>query len=181
MGTEESEMGRIEVIYGPMFSGKTSTLINRILEADKRQESWKIYKPIIDQRYSANEVVTHDQKSLPCQPVSSAQEIIDVNENHQWIAIDEAQFFDKNIVDVCHKLKAKGSNIIIAGLAKDYRKQDFGFMPHLIAIADQITQIFAKCNICGEKALHTKRISDKNTLIEIGSSESYQAVCDHHY
>lgn len=181
METEEGEMGRIEVIYGPMFSGKTSTLIQRILDAQQNTESWKIYKPIIDQRYSANEVVTHDQKSLPCQPVSGAREIIDGRESYQWIAIDEAQFFDGNILEVCQTLRDRGSNIVIAGLAKDYQKQDFGFMPSLIAIADQITQIFAKCNICGEKALHTKRISDKNTLIEIGSSESYQAVCDHHY
>jgi len=171
------ETGWIEVIAGCMFSGKTEELIRRLRRAQIAKQSVKIFKPKIDNRYSDNMIVSHSEQSLPSEVVSSADEIWELSTDAQVIGIDEAQFYDKDLVGICNKLADKGKRIIIAGLDQDYRGVPFEPMPQLLAIAEYITKTLAICVNCGNPADRTQRKVKSADRVLVGAADSYEARC----
>jgi thymidine kinase len=170
--------GWIEVICGPMFSGKSEELIRRIRRAEIAQQRIQLFKPQIDNRYSENEIVTHDQQRLPSKPVPSSNAILEaMQDKTAVVGIDEAQFFDDDITIVCNKLANLGKRVIVAGLDMDYRGRPFEPIPRLMAIAEYVTKQLAICVRCGNPANHTQRlIEDKNRIV-VGSQGTYEARC----
>ena len=144
--------GFIEVIAGSMFSGKTEELIRRLKRAKIANQKVEIYKPIVDTRYSDREVVSHDANSIMSTPVPTASHILLLASNVEVVGIDEAQFFDEGLVDVCNELANRGIRVIIAGLDMDFRGKPFGPIPDLFAIADYVTKVHAICTRCGNLA-----------------------------
>ena len=144
--------GRIEVICGSMFSGKTEELIRRLKRAKFAKQRVEIFKPAIDTRYSQDNVVSHDSNSIPSTPVDSSSSILLFTSEIDVVGIDEAQFFDEGLVNVCNQLAANGIRVIVAGLDMDYKGVPFGPMPELCAIADEVTKVHAICVKCGRLA-----------------------------
>ena len=169
--------GRIEVICGSMFSGKTEELIRRLRRAKFARQSVEIFKPAVDVRYSAVDVVSHDDNSIPSTPVESAQNILLLASSVQVVGIDEAQFFDNGLIDVCNQLANSGVRVIVAGLDMDYRGSPFGPMPKLMAIADDVLKVHAVCVRCGALAQFSHRLAKTDKLVLLGETDSYEPLC----
>jgi thymidine kinase len=175
--------GWIEVICGSMFSGKTEELLRRLRRARFANQQIELFKPAIDIRYDEVAVVSHDDTSMISTPVQNSAEIlIYVNmDSVEVVAIDEAQFFDAGIVDVCNKLANAGIRVIVAGLDMDYLGNPFGSMPNLIAIAEYVSKVHAICVHCGELAQFSNRIVNNDKQVLLGEKDSYQPLCRHCY
>lgn len=173
----EVKVGWIEVICGPMFSGKTEELIRRINRAILANQSTIIFKPVVDTRYSTAEIVSHDARNLSAQVVSSSGEILKRYDGSAVVGIDEAQFFDNGIVDVCNYLANKGARVIVSGLDMDWQGKPFGAMPILMAIAEKVTKLTAICLNCGAQASYSYRIFQDDALIVVGGKEKYIPLC----
>ena len=169
--------GRIEVVCGSMFSGKTEELIRRMRRAVFANLNIKIFKPQIDVRYSASDVVSHDAKAIASTPVASSAEILSQAGDAMVIGIDEAQFFDPEIVDVAVELARRGVRVIVAGLDMDYLGKPFGPMPALMAVADDVTKVHAICVRCGDLAMYSHRLSKSDNLVELGEKDIYEPIC----
>lgn len=173
--------GRIEVICGSMFSGKTEELIRRLNRARIAQQKVEIYKPMIDTRYSEEDVVSHDSNSVASTPVESSQSILLMATEADVIGIDEAQFFDEGLVEVCNTLANRGKRIIIAGLDMDFKGVPFGPMPALCAIAEDVTKVHAICVRCGNLAHVSHRIVEGDKQVMLGELQEYEPLCRHCY
>ncbi len=169
--------GWIEVIAGSMFSGKTEELIRRLKRARFAKQKIEIFKPRIEVRYSEEEVVSHDDNAIHSTPVDSAANIILLASDVEVVGIDEAQFFDDGLVDVCNQLAYSGVRVIIAGLDMDFRGKPFGPMPKLMAIAEYVTKVHAICVRCGNLAHYTHRLSEDAKLIVLGETDIYEPLC----
>lgn len=169
--------GWIEVICGSMFSGKTEELIRRLNRVRIADQTVEIFKPSRDTRYSTNEVVSHDARAISSHVVHSAIEILLVSSATNVIGIDEAQFFDQTLKDVCEELALRGHRVIVAGLDMDFRGQPFGPMPDLLSVAEYITKLHAICTHCGNLATHTYRLSTDAETIVLGEKDIYEARC----
>ncbi len=169
--------GWIEVICGSMFSGKTEELIRRIRRAVIARQKVEIFKPKIDNRYSATEIVSHDKQRIKSRVIEKPEDILKYALEAQVVGIDEAQFFDNSLVKVCQTLANMGKRVIVAGLDQDYRGKPFEPIPQLLAIAEYITKTHAICTICGNPANFTQRkTQDKDTVI-VGAADIYEARC----
>ena len=171
------DIGWIEVVAGCMFSGKTEELIRRLRRAKIAKLDVKIFKPKIDNRYSENEIVSHSEQSLPSIIVEDSNSILVLAEDAQVIGIDEAQFFDNNLIEVCNQLANDGKRVIVAGLDQDYRGIPFEPIPQLLAIAEYITKTLAICVNCGNPADKTQRKIKSGERVLVGASDSYEARC----
>jgi thymidine kinase len=172
-----SGKGWIEVITGSMFSGKTEELIRRLKRARFAKQTVEIFKPRIEVRYSVEEVVSHDDNAIHSTPVDSATNIILLASGVEVVGIDEAQFFDDGLVEVCNKLAYSGTRVIIAGLDMDFRGVPFGPMPRLMSIAEYVTKVHAICVRCGNLAHYTHRMSEDDKLIVLGETDIYEPLC----
>ena len=171
--------GWIEVVCGSMFSGKTEELIRRLKRAKFANQRVEIFKPMIDIRYSESEVVSHDSNSIRSTPVDSPASILLYASDVKVVGIDEAQFFDSSLVDVCQQLAANGVRVIIAGLDMDYLGNPFGPMPQLMAVAEYVTKVHAICVRCGNLAHHSHRITKSDKLVVLGEKDTYEPICRH--
>lgn len=171
--------GCIEVICGSMFSGKTEELIRRLRRAKFAHLKVEIFKPMLDVRYSEEEVVSHNSNSILSTPVESSGSILLLSHDVDVVGIDEAQFFDDGIVDVCKQLANNGIRVIVAGLDMDYLGKPFGPMPTLMAIAEHVDKVHAICVRCGDPALHSHRLSESDKLVELGETDKYEPICRH--
>jgi thymidine kinase len=170
--------GWIEAICGPMFSGKSEELIRRLRRANIARKRVQVFKPAIDNRYSENEIVTHDALRMKSEPIATAQDILTLLDwRTQVIGIDEANFFGPELVDVVNKLADSGKQVILAGLDTDYMGRPFPPMPELLAVAESITKTLAICMRCGNPAKHTQRLVESDELILIGAAGAYEARC----
>ena len=169
--------GWIEVVCGSMFSGKTEELIRRLKRAKFANQKVEIFKPKKDTRYHDVHVVSHDENSIHSIPVSSSKEIFEHIKDVSVIGIDEAQFFDDDLVTVCQRLAIKGKRVIIAGLDMDFRGIPFGPMPALLAVAEYITKVHAICPHCGNLATHSYRLSEEDETVVLGEKDKYEPRC----
>ncbi len=174
---EMIRMGRVEVICGSMFSGKTEELIRRMRRAQFARQRVQIFKPSIDVRYSEEEVVSHEGTSIMSTPVDSSQSILLLCGDSEVIGIDEAQFFDEGIVGVCNELANRGVRVIVAGLDLDFRGTPFGPMPQLLAIADDVLKVHAICMRCGSLAYVSHRIVEGDRQVMLGETKEYEPLC----
>ncbi len=170
------QLGWIEVICGSMFSGKTEELIRRLKRAEFAKQKTLIFKPITDVRYSESKVVSHDSNEIISTPVKSSKEILQLSKDVDVVALDEAQFFDDGIVNVCNELANCGKRVIIAGLDMDYEGNPFGPMPNLMAIAEFVTKVHAICTETGNLANYSHRISKSKDLVLLGEREEYKPL-----
>jgi thymidine kinase len=173
----EDRQGWIEVICGSMFSGKTEELIRRLKRARFANLSVEIFKPGVDTRYDEHDIVSHDENSITSTPVTSSENILLLAHEVDVVGIDEAQFFDERIVDVCNELAGKGVRVIVAGLDTDFRGAPFGPMPQLMAVAEYVTKVHAICMHCGNLANHSHRIVAGEKVFMLGEKESYEPLC----
>ena len=173
---QADRVGWIEVICGSMFSGKTEELIRRVKRAKLAKQKIKIFKPKKDTRYGRKKVTSHDLNSIKSKPVSKPSQILKLSEKFEVIGIDEAQFFDEKIVEVCNQLANSGKRVIVAGLDMDFKGKPFGPMPNLLAIAEYVTKVHAVCSKSGKMASYTHRIVDNDELILLGDIKKYQAL-----
>lgn len=173
--------GWIEVICGSMFSGKTEELIRRLKRVKIAGQSVEIFKPAKDTRYSVDEVVSHDARAILSRPVRQSSEILEVADHIEVIGIDEAQFFDMELVSVCEQLALRGHRVIVAGLDMDFRGRPFGPMPDLLAVAEYVTKLHAICNHCGNLATHTYRLTSDAETVVLGEKDIYEARCRYCY
>jgi thymidine kinase len=173
--------GSIEVITGSMFSGKTEELIRRLRRAQFAGLSVEIFKPSLDKRYSETRVVSHDDKSIVSTPVDNASAILLYAGNVSVVGIDEAQFFDESIVDVCNSLADNGVRIVVAGLDMDFMGKPFGPMPALLAIAEYVTKVHAICPRCGNLAQYSYRKSEEAQVVLLGEKNLYEPLCRNCY
>ena len=170
--------GCIEVVCGSMFSGKTEELIRRLRRAQFANQQIAIFKPVIDKRYSDVEVVSHDFHKITSTPISAPKEILEkVGPEVQVVGIDEAQFFDDTLVEVCQTLANSGVRVIVAGLDTDYLGQPFGPMPRLMAVAEDVQKVHAICVRCGALANHSHRLSKSQDLVLLGEKDVYEPLC----
>ena len=169
--------GSIEVVCGSMFSGKTEELIRRMKRAQFAKQSVEIFKPSIDTRYSDVDVVSHDHTVIQSTPVESSQSILLLASDIDVVGIDEAQFFDMGIVDVCTRLAERGVRVIVAGLDMDFRGQPFGPMPALMAIAEDVYETHAICVHCGDLAYVSHRLVANDKRVLLGETDSYEPLC----
>lgn len=169
--------GTIEVIAGSMFSGKTEELIRRLRRAKFARQKVEIFKPVIDTRYSVEEVVSHDENSIPSSPVENSANILLLSGNVDVVAIDEAQFFDKGLVEVCQKLADMGIRVIVAGLDMDFKGKPFGPMPDLMAIANYVSKVHAICMRCGSVAQFSHRLVSNDKQVLLGEKSEYEPLC----
>lgn len=173
--------GGIEVICGSMFSGKTEELIRRLKRARFAHQKVEIYKPAIDTRYDVVRVVSHDSTAVDSVPVQTASEILLNLGDAEVVAIDEAQFFGPEIVEVCTGLAAEGRRVIVAGLDMDFEGRPFGPMPALMAVAESVTKVHAVCVRCGNPAQFSHRLSASKDLVQLGETDTYEPLCRHCY
>jgi thymidine kinase len=174
----KGNMGWIEVVVGPMFSGKSEELIRRLRRAEFARKRVQIFKPTIDERYAANEIISHSGLGIPSDSVMKAPEIMDkVQARTEVIGIDEAQFLGDEVVEVCTKLANLGKRVIVAGLDTDFRGRPFEPMPRLLAVAEEITKLLAICVRCGNPAVHTQRLVESEELVVVGATGMYEARC----
>ena len=180
VGSSNGEMmrrGRVEVVCGSMFSGKTEELIRRLRRAQFAKQRVEIFKPAIDVRYSEDDVVSHEGNSIPSTPVDSSASILLMGQESDVVGIDEAQFFDEHIVEVCNELASRGIRVIVAGLDLDFKGQPFGPMPQLCAIADEVTKVHAICVRCGALAYVSHRIVAGDKQVMLGEKQEYEPLC----
>ena len=178
---ENRRQGRIEVVCGSMFSGKTEELIRRLRRAQFARQRVEIFKPAIDTRYSEEDVVSHDQKHIRSTPVDSSASILLLSSDIDVVGIDEAQFLDQGLVEVCNELANRGVRVIIAGLDMDFRGQPFGPMPAICAIADDVTKVHAICVKCGSLAYVSHRTVADERRVLLGETQEYEPLCRHCY
>ncbi len=169
--------GWIEVICGSMFSGKTEELIRRLKRAKFAKQKVEIFKPSIDNRYDEVKVVSHDSNEIQSTPVPSSSNILLMTSEVDVVGIDEAQFFDSELPNVCNQLANSGIRVIIAGLDMDFLGNPFGPMPALMASAEYITKVHAICMRCGNLANHSYRITEENSLVVLGETNNYEPLC----
>mgnify|MGYP002522843508 CR=1 FL=1 len=169
--------GRIEVVCGSMFSGKTEELIRRMRRAQFARQRVEIFKPTIDVRYSEEDVVSHDHNHITSTPIDSPASILLLASDIDVVGIDEAQFFDQSLVEVCNELANKGIRVIIAGLDMDYKGVPFGPMPALCAIADDVTKVHAICVKCGNLAYVSHRKVQNERRVLLGETGEYEPLC----
>ncbi|WP_129717901.1 thymidine kinase [Pedobacter sp. SYP-B3415] len=169
--------GNIEVICGSMFSGKTEELLRRLKRAQIARLEVEIFKPSTDTRYDDIAVVSHDLNSIQSTPVQNSQAILLLGANTQVVGIDEAQFFDADLPDVCNKLAQKGVRVIVAGLDMDFQGKPFGPVPALMAIAEHVTKVHAVCVCCGSPAMYSFRKVANDARVMLGEKESYEPRC----
>lgn len=160
-----------------MFSGKTEELIRRLRRAEIARQRVEIFKPTVDTRYSASEVVSHNENSIRSTAIDNSSTILLLSGNIDVIGIDEAQFFDENLVEVCNKLADMGIRVIVAGLDMDFRGKPFGPMPGLMACAEFVTKVHAVCMQCGHIAHYSHRFSETEKLVVLGEKDSYEPLC----
>lgn len=182
------QSGWVELICGSMFSGKSEELIRRVRRTQFAKQKIAVFKPKIDNRYSEEAVVSHNGTSVIAMPIEHSNEIWKyVNDEYDVIAIDEAQFFDEEVVENVQKLANHGFRVIVAGLDQDFRGRPFGPMPTLLSIAEQVTKLQAVCTVCGSPASRTQRLIDgrpagaDDPTILVGASEAYEPRCRHHH
>jgi thymidine kinase len=176
-GRLSGKRGTIEVITGSMFSGKTEELIRRLRRAQFAGLKVEIFKPSLDKRYSEDRVVSHDDKSIVSTPVDNASSILLLSGEVDVIGIDEAQFFDSSIVEVCNKLADDGVRIVVAGLDMDFMGNPFGPIPALLSIAEYITKVHAICMRCGSLAQYSFRKSEEEQVVLLGEKDKYEPLC----
>ncbi|MDC1050948.1 thymidine kinase [Candidatus Marinimicrobia bacterium] len=181
MNNKNYNSNSIEVICGPMFSGKTEELIRRLIRAQIAKKNVYIFKHSTDNRYSEDYIVSHNKNKIKCHSIADPQQILKFSQDIDIIGIDEAQFFDMSIIDICNKLANEGKRIIIAGLDRDYKAIPFGPMANLLAHADNITKLNAICMVCGNNATFSQRLIDDEQQIVIGESDQYEARCRNCY
>lgn len=169
--------GWIEVVCGSMFSGKTEELIRRITRAQIAKQKVEIFKPKIDTRYAEEEVVSHNKNAIPSTSVDSPQNILLLATDIEVVGIDEAQFFDEGLVEVCNKLADMGIRVIVAGLDMDFRGKPFGPIPKLLATAEYVTKVHAICVRCGDLAQFSHRLNDTEKLVLLGELDTYEPLC----
>src|SRR5712691_821697 len=169
-------MGWIEVIVGPMFSGKSEELIRRLRRAEIARQRVQIFKPVIDQRYANNEIVSHSGLGIGSDIVRTATDVLEkVEVRTEVVGIDEAQFLGEELIEVCTKLADMGKRVIVTGLDTDFMGRPFEPMPRLLAVAEEITKLLAICVRCGNPAVHTQRLVESEELIVVGASGAYYA------
>lgn len=180
--------GRVEVICGSMFSGKTEELIRRVRRAQIARQQVQVFKPGIDTRYAVERVTSHDGQDYDARPCTSSTEVAQgIAPETTVVAIDEAQFFDHGLADVVEKLASHGVRVIVAGLDLDFRGEPFGPMPQLLSRAEEVTKLHAICVICGEEACRTQRLVNgqparyDDPVIMVGAAEAYEARCREHH
>lgn len=169
--------GSIEVICGSMFSGKTEELIRRLKRAKIAKQKVEIFKPEVDTRYDEEAVVSHDSNQIHSTPVPASANIPLLINDEEVIGIDEAQFFDMELVGVCNQLANQGIRVIVAGLDMDFQGKPFGPIPAIMATAEYVTKVHAICVRCGNLANHSHRITQDEKLVMLGETESYQPLC----
>mgnify|MGYP000935408613 FL=1 len=174
---EAHRPGRIEVVCGSMFSGKTEELIRRLKRAEFAKQRVEIFKPALDTRYSEIEVVSHDRNSIMSTPVDSSSSILLLSSDIDVVGIDEAQFFDDGLVAVCNELANKGIRVIVAGLDMDFKGVPFGPIPALCAIADEVTKVHAICVRCGALAYVSHRLVNNEKRVMLGEQAEYEPLC----
>jgi thymidine kinase len=178
MDIVKGNMGWIEVVVGPMFSGKSEELIRRLRRAEIARQRVQIFKPAIDQRYSVNGIVSHSGLEIASMPVENAEELLrQVGESTHVVGIDEAQFLGGRLVEVCTTLADSGKRVIVAGLDTDFMGRPFEPMPQLLVVAEEITKLLAICVQCGNPAVHTQRLFESDQLIVVGAGGMYEARC----
>jgi len=177
----KSTRGWIEVICGSMFSGKTEELIRRLKRARIANLKVEIFKPVIDVRYDPVDIVSHDENVIRSTPIESSQEILLLSQDVDVVGIDEAQFFDEGIVEVCNQLAFKGIRVIVAGLDMDFSGKPFGQIPQLLAVGDYITKLHAICVKCGNIASYSYRKSPEDTQVVLGEKNNYEPRCRYCY
>lgn len=180
--------GRIEVICGSMFCGKTEELIRRARRAVIARQALQVFKPDIDNRYSIQHITSHNGQNIDAYPIRHAREILQqLSPSTTVVAIDEVQFFDLEVVQVVDQLASQGIRVILAGLDTDFRAEPFGSMPQLMSIAEEVTKLHAICVVCGEEACRTQRLVNgkpahyDDPIILVGASEAYEARCRKHH
>jgi thymidine kinase len=169
--------GWIEVICGSMFSGKTEELIRRLNRARIAKQKVEIFKPKVDTRYDETNVVSHDENSIVSTPVETASQILLYAEEVDVVGIDEAQFFDSDLMAVCNFLANKGVRVIVAGLDMDFQGNPFGPIPSLLATAEYVTKVHAICMRCGNLAQYSHRTTADQSLVLLGEKDSYEPLC----
>lgn len=169
--------GWIEVVCGSMFSGKTEELIRRLKRAKIANMKVGIFKPRIDTRYDDEKVVSHDSNFIMSTPVDQSMDILRYADKYNVIGVDEAQFFDDGLTEVCQNLALRGKRIIIAGLDMDFRGEPFGPIPSLLAVAEYITKVHAICPHCGNLATHSYRLAQEEAQVLLGEKDSYEPRC----
>ena len=174
---EAHRPGRIEVVCGSMFSGKTEELIRRMKRAKFAKQKVEIFKPSIDTRYSDEDVVSHDQNSIHSTPIESSGSLLLLASDIDVVGIDEAQFFDNGLVEVCNELANRGVRVIVAGLDMDFKGIPFGPIPALCAIADEVTKVHAICVKCGALAYVSHRLVANNKRVLLGEQDEYEPLC----
>jgi len=173
----KGKRGSIEVITGSMFSGKTEELIRRLRRAQFAGLKIEIFKPSLDKRFSETRVVSHDEKSIISTPVDNASSILLLANEVDVVGIDEAQFFDDSIIDVCNSLANNGVRVIVAGLDMDFMGNPFGPLPSLLAIAEYVTKVHAICMRCGSLAQYSYRKSEEAQVVLLGEKDKYEPLC----
>ena len=180
--------GSVEVITGSMFSGKTNELIRRLVRATIAKQKVQVFKPVIDDRYDIEKITSHAGSEFKAYPISQAAEILDLlEEDTSVVGIDEAQFFDAEIIAVTQQLAERGLRVIITGLDTDFRGEPFGPMPILMAQAEQVDKVQAICMVCGNQASRTQRLVDgepahyNDPIVIVGANELYEARCREHH
>ena len=177
VNSNNRQAGWLEVICGGMFSGKTEELIRRLRRAQIANQEVAIFKPSVDNRYSNNEIVSHNKTSIDSTPVSSSAQILELAGDIQVIGIDEAQFFDEKIPEVVRKLCIGGARVVVAGLDMDFRGMPFGPMPNLLAQAEFVTKVHAICQRCGSLASYSYRLKEGEQQVMVGEKEAYEPRC----
>ena len=178
MDIVKGNMGWIEVVVGPMFSGKSEELIRRLRRAEIGKQRVQIFKPVIDQRYAKNGIVSHSGLEIASELVKNGSEILEkVAPRTEVIGVDEAQFLGESVVEACTKLADLGKRVIVAGLDTDFMGRPFEPMPRLLAVAEEITKLLAICMRCGNPAVHTQRLVASDELIVVGAGGMYEARC----
>ncbi len=174
---KEYRKGWIEVICGSMFSGKTEELIRRLKRVKFTQQKVEIFKPQVGTRYDEEDIVSHDESAIRSTPVSSSQNILLLSNDIDVVGIDEAQFFDNGLTNVCEQLAERGIRVIAAGLDMDYKGVPFDPMPQLLAIADYVTKVHAICMCCGDLATHSYRKTESEVKVLLGETDIYEPRC----
>ena len=169
------------MVCGSMFSGKTEELIRRLKRARIARQQVEIYKPAVDARYSETDVVSHDENAIPSTPVHNASQILLLATEADVVGIDEGQFFDNSLVEVCCELAETGKRVIVAGLDQDYLGKPFEPIPNLMAVAEFVTKLHAVCMVCGSPANHSQRLSNDADRLLLGAKEVYEPRCRMHF
>ncbi len=171
------QSGWIEVICGSMFSGKTEELIRRLNRSLIARLNVRIFKPLVDTRYHHHDIVSHNDNSIASVPVKTASEIRELAGDCDVVGIDEAQFFDTDIVSVCNALANEGKRVIVAGLDMDFKGEPFGYIPQLLSIAEYVTKVHAICMVCGDVASYSFRLTPSDDQVMLGETSTYEARC----